>query len=279
MEPNKSLQELQKTLNSYNTQMLELINLISNSYQRSSFENGQKKQKCLKHLSPRDKVKVLETALNIFNLQLNVKQADYSTQEWVNSIEKIIDESISSNNTDVLIFYLNAKGINTKTLYFSDYHDSARSIIISIIEKKFIEFVKCFGFPNVDKWYSIPKRSFKDTNLFGSLRILNPKIRLINAMNHTKTIKQFFMSDMLNNPGKCLNIIFARTFPKIDYIPKDVLKNKSIEVYQIYEKRTDSKYHLKKMTKRIDKMVEKRKAIDEIKSQKKKKKTKMNECS
>lgn len=275
MDSDKSkneLQDLQRTLGSYNTQTLELINLISNSHQKSSFEDGKKKQKCLKHLLPTDKVKVLETTLNIFNLQSNVKEkTDNLKQDWVHSIEQIIDESISSNNTDVLIFYLNAKGINTKTLYFSDYHDLARSIINSIIEKKFIDFVKRFGFPNVDRWYSIPKRSFKDTDLFGSLRIINPNVRLINAMNHTKTIKQFFMSNMLKNPGKCLNIIFARTFPKIDYIPKDVLKKKSIEVFQIFEKKSDSNYHLRKMTKRIDKMIEKRKTMNEMKSQKKKK--------
>lgn len=270
-KPESELRKLQKNLKSYNTDMLDLVNLISNTYQMSSFENVKKKQKCLKRLLPSEKSKILLTSLNIFNLQTQVKQKEYLSLDWISSIEQIIDESIASENTDVLIFYLNAKGINNKSSLFSDYHDSARNIITSLIEKKFTEFLRRFGFQEVDKWFSIPRSpSIRDRDVFGSLRILNPKVRLINAMNRTKIIKQFFMTDILNNPGKCLNIIFARTFPKVDYIPNNLLENNSIKVYQIYEKKTDSKYHLKNVTKRIYKIMERRKQLIKLKSQHKK---------
>jgi hypothetical protein len=269
-KPKNELQILQKELKSYNPNMRELINLISNTYGISSFEKGKKKQKYLKLLYPHEKVKILQTTLNILNLQLNAQQTKCLSPDWVNSIDQIIDQTLLSEKTEVLIFYLNAKKINNKSLLFSDYHDSARKIITDLIEKKFNEFIRRFGFPNCDKWLLIPRTpGIRDRDFFGSLRIINPKVRLINAMNRTQIIKQFFMTDILKNPGKCLNILFARTFPKIDYIPNNLLENKTIEVYQIYEKKSDSKYHLKNVTKRIDKMMKKKETLDQIKPQKK----------
>lgn len=272
-EPQNELQLIQKALRSYNPYMVKLIDLISNTSRTSSFGKVQLKQQCLKHLSPHEKSMILQTTLNIFNLQSHVKPTDCFSLDWVNSIEQIIDETILSEKTDVLIFYLNAKKVNNKSLVFSDYHDSARNIITTLIERKFTEFLKRFGFPNCDKWLLIPMTpAVRDRDLFGSLRIINPKVRLVNVMNRTKLTKQFFKTDILNSPGKCLNILFARTFPKIDYIPNKLLENKAIEIYQIYQKKTDSKYLLKNVTKRMYKIIEKRKTTTKIKSQKKKKK-------
>ena len=260
------LQQVELDLKSFNPDMLRLLALLSNRDTISSFENMKEKQSLLKNLTFAEKSNILQTSLNILTVQSQVKkESKCFSAEWFTSIDEIIQNNLESKN-NILIFYLNARQINRNSSTFSDYHKEARSKIDDFIENKFIAFLKRFGFQQIDKWYHIPKSSsVRDRDFFGCIRIINPKIRLINAMNDTKTIKKFFRTDILNHPGqKCLNIIFARTFPKIDYIPIELLQSKSIQVYQIYKK-MKSKYHLRNVTKRLHKQKNHKKVIEKIK--------------